>query len=56
MALRFRQRHFDIHRCLNAAVGGWLGAEYGSNKIGSKPLQRLLAVVLTITGIKLIWI
>jgi uncharacterized protein len=38
-----------------AAAGGWIGAEYGSNKIGSKSLQRLLAVVLTIAGIKLIW-
>ncbi len=37
-----------------AAAGGWLGAEYGSNKICSKWLQRLLAVVLTIAGIKLI--
>jgi uncharacterized protein len=37
-----------------AAAGGWIGAEYGSNKIGSKWLQRLLAVVLTIAGIKLI--
>jgi uncharacterized protein len=37
-----------------AAVGGWIGAEYGSKKIGSKSLQRLLAVVLTIAGIKLI--
>jgi uncharacterized protein len=37
-----------------AAAGGWLGAEYGSNKIGNKSLQRLLAVVLTIAGIKLI--
>jgi uncharacterized protein len=37
--------------------GLWLwaiGAEYGSSKIGSKSLQRLLAVVLTIAGIKLI--
>jgi uncharacterized protein len=37
-----------------AAAGGWIGAEYGSNKIGSKSLQRLLALVLTIAGIKLI--
>jgi uncharacterized protein len=37
-----------------AAVGGWLGAEYGSNRVGSKSLQRLLVVVLTIAGIKLI--
>jgi uncharacterized protein len=39
---------------ITAAAGGWIGAEYGSNKIGSKSLQRLLAVVLTIAGIKLI--
>jgi uncharacterized protein len=25
-----------------AVVGGWLGAEYGGNRIGSKLLQRLL--------------
>jgi uncharacterized protein len=39
---------------ITAAAGGWIGAEYGSNKIGSKSLQWLLAVVLTIAGIKLI--
>ena len=37
-----------------AAAGGWIGAEYGSKRIGSKILQRLLAVVLVIAGIKLI--
>ncbi len=37
-----------------AALGGWIGAEYGSNRIGSKVLQRLLAVVLIIAGMKLI--
>jgi uncharacterized protein len=37
-----------------AAVGGWLGAEYGSRRIGNLPLQRLLAVVLVIAGVKLI--
>jgi uncharacterized protein len=37
-----------------AAVGGWIGAEYGSNRVGSKSLQRLLAAVLTIAGMKLI--
>jgi uncharacterized protein len=37
-----------------AAVGGWIGAEYGSKRIGSKILQRLLAVVLVIAGMKLI--
>jgi uncharacterized protein len=38
-----------------AAAGGWIGSEYGSKQIGNKRLQRLLAVVLTIAGIKLIW-
>jgi uncharacterized protein len=37
-----------------AAIGGWVGAEYGSKKIGSRRLQQLLAVVLAIAGIKLI--
>jgi uncharacterized protein len=37
-----------------AAAGGWLGAEYGSKKIGNKTLQRLLAIVLVIAGIKII--
>jgi uncharacterized protein len=37
-----------------AAVGGWIGAEYGSKRIGSRGLGRLLALVLTIAGIKLI--
>jgi uncharacterized protein len=37
-----------------AAVGGWLGAEYGSRRIGSRVLQQLLAVVLLIAGMKLI--
>jgi uncharacterized membrane protein YfcA len=37
-----------------AAAGGWIGAEYGSKRIGSKRLQLLLAVVLTIAGLKLI--
>jgi uncharacterized protein len=36
------------------AIGGWIGAEYGSKKIGSRRLQQLLAVVLAIAGIKLI--
>jgi uncharacterized protein len=37
-----------------AAVGGWIGSEYGSKRIGSHKLQRLLAVVLAIAGVKLI--
>jgi uncharacterized protein len=35
------------------AAGGWVGAEYGSKRIGSQRLQRLLAVVLAIAGVKL---
>jgi uncharacterized protein len=36
------------------AAGGWVGAEYGSNRIGRQRLQRLLAVVLAIAGVKFI--
>jgi uncharacterized protein len=39
---------------ISAAAGGWLGAEYGSRRIGSRVLQQLLAVVLAIAGVKLI--
>jgi len=38
-----------------AMLGGWIGAEYGSRKFSSRTLQRLLAVVLTIAGLKLLW-
>jgi uncharacterized protein len=37
-----------------AAVGGWIGSEYGSKRIGNRRLQLLLAVVLAIAGVKLI--
>ncbi len=36
-------------------VGGWIGAEYGSRRLGSLALRRLLAVVLVIGGLKLIF-
>jgi uncharacterized protein len=36
------------------AAGGWIGAEYGSKRIGSQRLQYLLAIVLAIAGVKLI--
>jgi uncharacterized membrane protein YfcA len=39
-----------------AMLGGWIGAEYGSRRLSSRTLQRLLAVVLTIAGLKLLWI
>jgi hypothetical protein len=33
---------------------GWMGAEYGSRRFSQLTLQRLLAVVLAIAGLKLI--
>jgi uncharacterized protein len=36
------------------AIGGWIGAEYGSKRIGSQKLQWLLSIVLAIAGIKLL--
>ena len=35
-------------------VGGWLGASYGSQQADKTRLQRLLAMVLVIAGLKLI--
>jgi hypothetical protein len=37
-----------------ATIGGWVGAEYGSRRFSLRTLQRLLAVVLSIAGLKLI--
>jgi uncharacterized membrane protein YfcA len=37
-----------------AAVGGWIGAHWGSRKLPSAVLRRLLAVVLVVAGGKLI--
>jgi uncharacterized protein len=37
-----------------AMIGGWVGAEYGSRRFSHLTLQRVLAVVLTIAGLKLI--
>jgi uncharacterized membrane protein YfcA len=36
-----------------AAVGGWIGAEYGSRRLGSATIRRLLAVVLALAGVKM---
>jgi uncharacterized membrane protein YfcA len=36
-------------------VGGWVGAEYGSRRLNTATLRRLLAVVLAIAGLKLIF-
>lgn len=37
-----------------AIVGGFIGAEYGSKRIGGPNLRRLLALVLIVAGLKLI--
>lgn len=37
-----------------AALGGYVGSEYGSRRIAGPTLRRLLAVVLVIAGLKLI--
>lgn len=35
-------------------VGGFIGAEYGSRRLGNPVIQRLLAVVLGVAGLKMI--
>jgi len=37
-----------------AVVGGWIGAEYGSQRLDTTHIRWLLAVVLVIAGIKMI--
>jgi hypothetical protein len=37
-------------------VGGWLGAEWGSRRLGQTPLQRVLAVVLVVAGLKMLFV
>lgn len=37
-----------------AAVGGWIGAEYGSRRLAIPVLRQLLSAVLVIAGLKLI--
>lgn len=37
-----------------AAIGGFIGAEYGSRRLGSSAIQKLLALVLIIAGVKMI--
>lgn len=39
---------------LAAAAGGWIGAEYGSRRLKSEVLQRLLAAVLAVAGAKML--
>jgi len=35
-------------------IGGFIGAEYGSRRLGNNTIQRLLAIVLFIAGVKMI--
>lgn len=36
-----------------AVLGGWIGAEYGSRRLGNQTIRRLLALVLVIAGLKM---
>ncbi len=36
-----------------AVAGGFLGAEYGSKRLGNPAIRRLLALVLAIAGVKM---
>jgi uncharacterized membrane protein YfcA len=35
-------------------VGGWLGAEYGSQRFANPVVRRVLAVVLVVAGAKMV--
>ncbi len=37
-----------------AVIGGYVGAEYGSKRLGNPTIQKLLAVVLVVAGAKMI--
>ncbi len=37
-----------------AVLGGYIGAEYGSKRLGNPAIQKLLAVVLLVAGLKMI--
>jgi len=37
-------------------IGGLLGAEYGSRRLGQAPLQRILSLVLVLAGIKMLFV
>jgi len=37
-----------------AVTGGFIGAEYGSKRLGNPTIQKILAVVLVIAGVKMI--
>ncbi|TSA21333.1 MAG: sulfite exporter TauE/SafE family protein [Betaproteobacteria bacterium] len=37
-----------------AVIGGWIGAEYGSRRLGNSMIKKILALVLAIAGAKMI--
>lgn len=37
------------------AIGGYIGAEYGSKRFGNLTLKRLLAIVLIVAGLKMMF-
>lgn len=37
-----------------AVIGGFVGAEYGSRRLGNSMIQKLLALVLVIAGLKMV--
>lgn len=37
-----------------AIVGGFIGAEYGSKRLGNPAIQKILAIVLAIAGVKMV--
>jgi uncharacterized membrane protein YfcA len=39
---------------VTAVIGGYIGAEYGSRRLGNSTIQKLLALVLVIAGVKMI--
>ncbi len=39
---------------LAVGIGGWIGAEYGSKKINSSHLRLLLALMLTVGGLRMV--
>jgi uncharacterized protein len=39
---------------LAAIVGGWIGAEYGSKRLGNPTIRKLLAAVLVFAGGKML--
>jgi uncharacterized membrane protein YfcA len=39
-----------------AAIGGWIGSNYGAKQLNINILQKILGIVLVIAGVKMIWV